>query len=197
MPPSGSPDNMKKALFYAFLAIFVATAAVTLLGITGVVAIDEFYLRGLFAALLLELVAVVIGLFRNWFIPVQKTVPKSPKASIDMPGSKQLVGRTINCSGSASGIQPPMHLWLYVEANGFVWPKEPEVVVDQDNQWAARVFEDGRSPEFAVALHVLPPEGDQAIREWLEDGKRTGGYAERTGFPGETRLARADGLRLG
>lgn len=188
---------MKNALFYAFLGIFVATAAVTLLRITGVVAIDEFYLRGLFAALLLELVGVVIGLFRNWFIPVQKTGPKSPKASIDVPGSKQVVGRTINCSGSASGIQPPMNLWLYVEANGFVWPKEPEVVVDQDNQWTARVFEDGRSPEFAVALYVLPPEGDQAIREWLEDGKRTGEYAERRGFPGETRLARADGLRLG
>ncbi len=56
---------MKKALFYTFLAIFVATAVVTLLGIAGILDIRETYLDKLFYALIVELVGSVIGVFRR------------------------------------------------------------------------------------------------------------------------------------
>jgi hypothetical protein len=46
---------------YVFLSIFVLTAVVTLLGMTSLVHIDDFYLKGLFGALLLQLIAVVIA----------------------------------------------------------------------------------------------------------------------------------------
>ncbi len=50
-------------LFYVFVAIFIATAAVTLLGITKRISIDQEYLKPLFTALILEVVGAVIALF--------------------------------------------------------------------------------------------------------------------------------------
>jgi len=65
--PPGDDDSsaMQRHLFYIFMAVFVATAAVTLLGITNAVTVDDFYLKGLFGALLIELVGCVIALFRR------------------------------------------------------------------------------------------------------------------------------------
>ena len=54
---------MVYTLFYVFLAIFVATATVTLLGITKRINIDKEYLKPLFTALILEVVGAVIALF--------------------------------------------------------------------------------------------------------------------------------------
>jgi hypothetical protein len=56
-----------KVIQYVFLAIFALTAIVTLLGITEKVTIEPFYLKGLFGALLLELIAVVIAAGKNAF----------------------------------------------------------------------------------------------------------------------------------
>ena len=101
-----SQNTMKNALFYTFLAIFAATAAVTLLGITGVVAIDDFYLKGLFGALLIELVGAVIALYRAtpFFQAKPDKVPLT--ARIDQPRGHETVERTFDCSGSATGIEP-------------------------------------------------------------------------------------------
>lgn len=56
-------------LFYAVIAIFVATAVITLLGVINVVAIDDKYLNALFGVLIVELAASVVGLFKatDWF----------------------------------------------------------------------------------------------------------------------------------
>jgi hypothetical protein len=53
----------REILFYSFIAIFVATAVITLLGIAGRIKIQPRFLNRLFVALVLELVAAVIGLF--------------------------------------------------------------------------------------------------------------------------------------
>src|ERR1700736_6885884 len=47
--------------------------------------------------------------------PVPRPRPEAPWAEIESPKSNQLVDRTIDCSGSANGIPPDMHLWLVVE----------------------------------------------------------------------------------
>ena len=54
---------MVYVLFFLFLAIFAATAVVTLLGITKRLSIEEKYLKPLFTALILEVVGAVIVLF--------------------------------------------------------------------------------------------------------------------------------------
>lgn len=55
---------MKEALFYSFLVIFVATAIVTLLGLTGHLRIRPGFLKALVASLLLELAVSVIALYK-------------------------------------------------------------------------------------------------------------------------------------
>jgi hypothetical protein len=53
------------ALFYTFLAIFAATAIVTLLGVIGIVTIQGAQLNALLGAFLLELAGAVVVLFRG------------------------------------------------------------------------------------------------------------------------------------
>jgi hypothetical protein len=50
-----------KLIQYIFLSIFALTAIVTLLGISTILPIPDFYLQGLYYALLLQLIAVVIA----------------------------------------------------------------------------------------------------------------------------------------
>lgn len=56
---------MKQALFYTFLCVFGATAAITLLGITQVLPVKEGYLDKLFYLLIAESIAPVIALFKK------------------------------------------------------------------------------------------------------------------------------------
>ena len=52
-------------LFYSFIAIFIATAVITLLGVVGVIEIPTTQLNMLLGAFLLELAAAVVALFRR------------------------------------------------------------------------------------------------------------------------------------
>lgn len=80
---------MKKHLFYTFLGIFISTAAVTLFGITNVIAIQDKYLTPLFGALLIELIGAVIALYRradffsNDSDSVESIAIKQPKTIVD------------------------------------------------------------------------------------------------------------------
>ena len=56
---------MEHVLFAVFLAIFVATATITLLALIGKVTIKDKYLKVLVAAFLLELATPVVALFSN------------------------------------------------------------------------------------------------------------------------------------
>jgi len=69
---------MKKHLFYTFLFLFIATAVITLGGITRLIPIDEFYLKGLFVSLILELCGAVIFMYRkaNFFDDPPKSDPR-------------------------------------------------------------------------------------------------------------------------
>lgn len=58
-------DRIKNALIIIFLSMFCVTFVITILGITKIVSIDDFYLKGLFSALILELVSSVLVLFRS------------------------------------------------------------------------------------------------------------------------------------
>ncbi len=55
----------KNVLFYTFIAIFVLTALVTLLGVLGAVTIERSYLNALVGAFLIELGGSVVILFRK------------------------------------------------------------------------------------------------------------------------------------
>ncbi|APE29629.1 hypothetical protein BOX17_00850 [Halomonas aestuarii] len=72
----------RETLFYSVIVIFVLTATVTLLGVTHLIEVDAEYLKVLFSALVIELVASVIGLFKatDWF---GKTVAPSGFSTIE------------------------------------------------------------------------------------------------------------------
>ena len=59
----------RETLFFSVIAIFIATAIVTLGGITGKLAIPDRYLNALVGALIIQLAASVVGLFKStdWF----------------------------------------------------------------------------------------------------------------------------------
>lgn len=56
---------MKRNFFYMFLLMLGITFGVTILGITNVIFIQEKYLYGLYTALLIEMIAAIIGLFKR------------------------------------------------------------------------------------------------------------------------------------
>ena len=116
--------------------------------------------------------------------------------SILAPKPNDTVGRTFECSGVVTGMQPGLRLWLAVEVGELVWPKESKVSPNEKNEWRTIVFEDGRSPNFSVALFLADPAVDQRIAKWLENGRRTGTYADLRGIQGARRIARVDGLHL-
>lgn len=60
----------QKTLFWLFIGIFAVTAAITLLGITGVIkTIKEKYLNSLFTALIMEVIAAIILMFQTLNLP--------------------------------------------------------------------------------------------------------------------------------
>ena len=118
---------------------------------------------------------------------IHSPLPKSPIAS-----------GTIHCSGVAFNLTPNHHLWLAVEAMGYVWPKDGEVVIDKGNKgrWSHVIFEDGAATAFHVALYVANEQGNQGIIDWLNAGKRNNGiYEEKKTFLGAMRLHRVEDLQ--
>lgn len=97
-------------------------------------------------------------------------------------------------SGTASGLQPGLYLWLVVEVNGAMWPKEGEVVVKEDGTWTKTIFEEGNAEEFSLSLYVLDPAADRGLRNWFKEGDRTGHYDELHRSKGMLRVTRVDGL---
>lgn len=59
----------RESLFYSVIAIFIATAFITLGGVVGFITIQAKYLDLFIYALIIELVAAVVGLFKStdWF----------------------------------------------------------------------------------------------------------------------------------
>ena len=70
--------NKKDILFYVLLALFILTVVMTFLGITKVIDIEEFYLKGMFGAFIIELAGAVYSLVKNGDLlsegPGEKTI---------------------------------------------------------------------------------------------------------------------------
>jgi hypothetical protein len=125
----------------------------------------------------------------------QEPAVESVRGEIKLPSSSEAVGDTFLCSGSASGLREGVHLWLAVEIDGRIWPRECEVHVEEDGSWSKTVFEEEAAGKFSLLLYAANAEGNDYIRAWLRSCDETGSYPELMGAPGLTRLARINGLR--
>jgi hypothetical protein len=119
----------------------------------------------------------------------------SVKGEILAPSATQVVGDSFTCSGSTSGIEEGVHLWLAVEINGRIWPKEGEVHVEDGGSWSKTIFEEGQAKEFALSLFAANSVGHKYICSWITSCEKTGGsYPELRRAPGMIRLWRVNGL---
>jgi hypothetical protein len=116
------------------------------------------------------------------------------KGSIDEPSPKQEVGIVIRCSGVVEGLSPGCHIWLAVEIDGFIWPKERELYIDDGGRWSENVYEQGSPATFSIALYAASDKANKRIRAWLNRGANTGHYERLHRPPDTRRLALVDGL---
>jgi hypothetical protein len=115
------------------------------------------------------------------------------EGEITQPTPGQDVGDTFPCSGSASVPQPDVHLWLAVEIEGRIWPKERELTVT-DESWTRTVFEEGTNETFALSLFAANPEAHRYLKTWLASCDKQGKYPELRRTAGMIRLSRVTAL---
>ena len=141
-----------------------------------------------------------VGLLAAVLFSTAIVIPPPPvllNGSIDAPKPGTTVTRrTFECSGKASGLGQDTHLWLAIEVNNHIWPKEREIHTLADGSWKTVVYEDGATDKFSLSLLSANAEAEKQINQWIEAGKKTGQYTELLGIPGTERLDRIDGLRL-
>jgi hypothetical protein len=138
-------------------------------------------------------VATLFLVRRSSALPEEQA--QAPWGEIVSPKSRQIVERTIECTGSVKDIPAGAHLWLTVDERQFIWPKEGEIIPNKQGDWKGRIFEDGDAGEFSISLFMADSFGDQFIRNWLTVGKQTE-YTPLRGIPGTTRITRIEGLRI-
>lgn len=101
-------------------------------------------------------------------------------------------GNTLAISGTATGVYSGIHLWLVVEVNNRIWPKEGEIIINEDETWNKTIFEEGTTKEFSLALYAMNAQADKAVRQWFDDCDRTGNYSELRRNSGMYRLNKID-----
>ncbi|HXT64464.1 MAG TPA: hypothetical protein VN696_15605 [Pyrinomonadaceae bacterium] len=116
--------------------------------------------------------------------------------TIIQPRESAVVNATFNASGTADHVGQGVYLWLAVEIDGRIWPKEAHVTVDQNGQWNQSVFEDGHPDQFELSLWAANADANDRLRAWLINGQQTGVYPELRPFSGMKRLWRVEKLRI-
>jgi hypothetical protein len=124
------------------------------------------------------------------------------KGKIEVPERGHTVGNTFVCAGKVAeeGVHiwqgAGIHIWLAVEVNGSIWPRERPLQVGQDGKWSTEVYEDGLVSKFSLILIAADEVAHVKIEEWLDRGKREGKYEGMNNIEGMVRLNRVDNLRL-
>lgn len=139
-------------ILWTCVAVFVATAAITLLGITNRIAIDKTYLNALFAALILETVAIGMAGFRGQTISPFVRIT-SPTADLTLRTGHTLFvagvgvvgpGQQLKCSVSAGG-RTTRHEAVQLGAKGFfTLPHEVESVQAEKTTAECRITDGTR-----------------------------------------------------
>jgi hypothetical protein len=113
------------------------------------------------------------------------------------PTRGQQVSRSFSAEGSLSGVPADRHVWLAVQIGSLIWPQEPEIP-PTDKRWSHELAEEGTPPggRFGLALLMVDRQGNEAIEEWLEHGRRTGDYPGLAQIPNAVRLDVVTNLTL-
>lgn len=128
------------------------------------------------------------------FIPSEdKPIGRRPSleavsGGITDPRPAEVVNRKFSCSGWGKGFVPGLNLWLAVEINGRIWPKESLILIENDGSWRKIIFEEGASGDFSLSLFAADAKGNKHIQAWLDRCNQFGTYPELRRTPGMIRL---------
>ena len=113
----------------------------------------------------------------------------APAGRILSPQSGEQLPRSFAVEGELSAIRRDHHVWIIGQVGNLLFPKEPEIP-SQDRRWSQEVVEAGVSPggQFALALLMVEAEGQRAIEDWLNRGKRGDGFPGLERIPGSVKL---------
>lgn len=118
------------------------------------------------------------------------------RGAIDEPGQGQTLQADFVASGTVQDAGKDVRIWLAVEIDDRIWPKEGRVVLrDAEGHWSQAVFEDGTADEFSLSLWAANAEADRSLRAWLDASNRTRVFPELRPLPGMKRLDRVRRLR--
>jgi hypothetical protein len=110
------------------------------------------------------------------------------------PQRNQVVEKTFPCSVWVENLGAACHLWLAVEINGQIWPKERELHLDEDGTWRGIVREEGGPEVFSLCLFAAGDKANQQIEAWRDRGIDTGDYQAFRRLPDTRLIASIDGL---
>lgn len=177
-------------------------------GVPGIIAVLIIIVLGvsvrpslvaLLAIVILAPLAAYIAL--DWVNRLKKREPPGPPKPatgviISPQSNSTVMSGTIHCNGSAWDVGVNQHVWLAVEADGHIWPKDGEIFIDRAGKWTHIIFEDGAATAFDLALYVATEEGHDEIIGWLNEGKqKDGDYRRKKTFSGTRRLHRVEKLK--
>lgn len=115
------------------------------------------------------------------------------------PSRGTTVPNTFDCTGTITGFNEGegVHVWVAVEVNGLIWPKERQLKLGKDGSWSIRVFEDGSGSKFSLVLIAADEAANARIEEWFARGRSAGGkFDSMSMVDGMNRLDRVDNLQL-
>jgi len=118
------------------------------------------------------------------------------RGAIDEPDEGQSLQADFVASGTVQDAGKDARIWLAVEIEDRIWPKEGRVVLrGTGGQWSHAVFEDGTAGEFSLSLWAANAQADRSLQAWLDASNRTRVFPEMRPLPGMKRLDRVRGLR--
>jgi hypothetical protein len=148
------------------------------------------------------IIAAVIG---GFFVIIAAIIPimlnqkqhPDPTGSILVPEDEEIVERVFLVSGVLANVPNDRQIWLAVEKNNLVWPKEPNIS-SADRKWSRAINENEITGKgtFSLSLFCVPPKGQKVFENWFENGKRTGEYPGLKEIKGAFRLDIVNNLKL-
>lgn len=94
------------------------------------------------------------------------------------PRDGEYIGSEITVKGLVSNIPVDKELWIVHKRsqNGAYWPKEPQVVLRNNNHFETKVYEGGATGNIVISLIMVDKSTSRQFEEWLARGHKTGSY---------------------
>lgn len=144
--------------------------------------------------LVAALAAVVILAVAIWRRRLEGN--NNASGEIRAPKDAQEVSSSLVVEGELSPIPPAHHVWLALETEGLLFPREPEIPARAGHFELEIEPEEAPGEPFSLVLMLVGAKGQRAIEYWLLQGALGEGYPGFERVPGATRLAAVNGLVL-